>query len=115
MKTFLIAAILLFSVGWSRPASTLAAGDPAQGRELFTKLRCDTCHSVAGSPTRKTHPLPDLTEQPPNAVATLIIERTVAPPGAMFDEMVMASATEQMSDHDLAHLVAYLRHPRWTR
>ena len=111
MKTLLIAALLLFSLP-TRDAKVLPAGDAAEGHELFTKLRCDMCHSVAGSPTRKPHPLPDLTEQPPNAVARIIVERKTVPPGALFDEMVMASATSEISDQQLAHLVAYLREPR---
>jgi cytochrome c553 len=111
MKTMLIAALLLFSLP-APSAKVLPAGDAAQGHELFTKLRCDLCHSVAGSPTRKPHPLPDLTEQPPNAVASLIVERKTVKPHALFDEMVMASATSEISDQEVAHLVAYLREPR---
>ena len=89
----------------------MAGGDPVEGRALFTKLRCDMCHSVAGQATRAPHPLPDLTAQPPDAVANLIVERSDIAPEALFDEMAMSSALSNMTLRDLAHLVAYLRNP----
>jgi Cytochrome c. len=126
MKTCLIAVLLLFSCT-ARPAAMTASpvqpvvvhggpglvtGDAAEGRKLFAKLRCDICHSVAGSPARGPHPLPDLSTQPPDAIAAMIVQRTDVAPGAMFDEMAMASAASRMTQQELAHLVAYLRQPR---
>jgi mono/diheme cytochrome c family protein len=93
-------------------APRLVAGDAAEGRQLFAKLRCDICHSVAGIPARAPHPLPDLSTQPPDAIAAMIVQRTDVAPGAMFDEMAMASAASRMTPQELAHLVAYLRQPR---
>jgi mono/diheme cytochrome c family protein len=129
MKTCPIALLLLFSCT-ARPvavtttpvppvfvhgAPRLVAGDAAEGRQLFAKLRCDLCHSVAGSPARAPHPLPDLSTQTPEAVASMIVQRTDVAPGAMFDEMAMASAASRMTQQELAHLVAYLRESRKDR
>ncbi|MGZ8811717.1 MAG: c-type cytochrome [Thermoanaerobaculia bacterium] len=129
MKTCLSALLLLFSCT-ARPvamtatpvqlvvvhgAPRLVAGDAVEGRQMFAKLRCDICHSVAGSPARAPHPLRDLSTQPPDAIAAMIVQRTDVAPGAMFDEMAMASAASRMTPQDLAHLVAYLREPRKDR
>jgi mono/diheme cytochrome c family protein len=129
MKATMIGFLLLFSCS-ANPAQMTAtydqpvlvhsgprldAGDPAAGRTLFTKLRCDSCHSVAGNPGKSAHPLPDLSAEPPYAVAALIIQRTDVAPEALFDEMAMASAASRVTPQELAHLVAYLRHPATRR
>ncbi len=87
-----------------------AQGDPAEGKKVFAKMRCDTCHSVATtSGSRAPHPLPDLSSQPPQAVANLIVARTDLAPEALFDEMAMSSAASRLTVRDLNDVVAYLR------
>lgn len=126
MKTLVTAFLLLFSCA-ARPAAICAThtqpmlaaaaaqhsqGDAVEGRQLFTKLRCDICHAVAGSSVRAPHPLPDLTAQPPDAVAAMIVQRQQIRPGAFFDEIAMASAASQVTPRQMTHLVAYLREPQ---
>ena len=89
----------------------IANGNAAEGRVVFSKLRCDSCHSLSGATTGAPHPLPDLTAQPPEAVAALITQRGELAPEALFDEMAMSSAVAQMTPRDLEHIVAYLRNP----
>jgi cytochrome c553 len=110
----LIGSALLLMASMALPGTharkpDVANGDPLQGRALFTKLRCDSCHALSGSTRKVPHPLPDLTAQPPDAVARMITERGELAPGMMFDAMAMSSAVSQMSERDLPHLVAYLR------
>lgn len=90
-------------------------GNPHEGRELFAKLRCDSCHTVSGTTGKGPHPLPDLTAYPPEAIANLIVERTDLAPEALFDEMAMSAAASQMSQKQLAHVVAYLKNPKAAR
>lgn len=92
-------------------ATPLADGNAGEGRKLFTKLRCDSCHAVSGSAAKVPHPLPDLSAQPPEAVAEMIVQRTDIAPEALFDEMAMAGAASSMTREELAHLVAFLRNP----
>jgi mono/diheme cytochrome c family protein len=92
-------------------ASRLTNGNADEGRKLFTKLRCDSCHAVSGSAAKVPHPLPDLSAQPPEAVAERIVQRTEIAPEALFDEMAMAGAASNMTHEELAHIVAYLRNP----
>lgn len=89
-------------------AMPLADGDADEGKATFTKLRCDSCHSINGKPGAP-HPLPDLTAEPAEAVAAMIVGRTTVPPGAIFDEMAMASAASWLTEKQLADVVAYLR------
>lgn len=110
----LIGSALLLMASVAVPAASthkldVANGNPVEGRALFAKLRCDSCHAVSGSTRKVPHPLPDLTAQPPDAVANLITERGELAPGMLFDEMAMSSAVSQMAEKDLPHLVAYLR------
>ncbi|HEX9160175.1 MAG TPA: c-type cytochrome [Thermoanaerobaculia bacterium] len=93
----------------------LADGNPGQGREIFTKLRCDSCHSVGPNAARSPHPLPDLSAQPPEAIAALIVQKTDVAPEALFDEIAMSSAASRLTESELAHVVAYLRHPQTAR
>jgi mono/diheme cytochrome c family protein len=126
MKTLAIAILLLFSCA-ARPAAICATytqpalastavqhaeGNAVEGRQLFTKLRCEICHAVAGSSVRAPHPLPDLTAQPPEAVAAMIVQRQEIRHGAFFDEIAMASAASQVTPKQMTHLVAYLRESR---
>jgi len=90
-------------------AVKIGNGDAEEGRAVFTKLRCDSCHSVKGKPAGAAHPLPDLPAQPPEAIAALIVQRTDVAPGAMFDPMAMSSAASWMTQKQLADIVAYLR------
>ncbi len=90
-------------------------GDAVQGRALFTKLRCDSCHALSGQARKVPHPLPDLSAQPPDAVAALITQHGELAPEALFDDMVMSQVVSQMTPQDLAHLVAYLRNPPASR
>jgi cytochrome c553 len=107
-----IASALLLAASLSaQPMARAGNGDRVEGRALFTKLRCDSCHALSGQGRKVPHPLPDLTAQPPDAVANMIVERGELAPGMLFDEMAMSSAVAQMQPQDLAHLVAYLRHP----
>ncbi|MGZ4777597.1 MAG: c-type cytochrome [Thermoanaerobaculia bacterium] len=84
-------------------------GDAAEGRALFTKLNCDSCHSLSGRPAGSPHPLPDLTEQPPDAVAAMITEGSAPAPEVLFEQVVMSTVVSQVTPQEVAHLVAYLR------
>ena len=111
MKSLGIAVLLIVVC----TATGNGQGNAVEGRQLFTKLRCDSCHALPGSSVRVQHPLPDLTAQPPDAVAMMIVRRREPRQGAFFDEMAMASAASQVSPQQLAHLVAYLRKPHSDR
>jgi len=87
-----------------------AQGDPAEGKKVFAKMRCDSCHSAAVTTGGRTaHPLPDLSAQAPNAVAQSIVKRTTPRPAATFDEIAMSSAAARLTTRDIENVVAYLR------
>jgi mono/diheme cytochrome c family protein len=75
----LILAALLMAI-FMQPAATraddhVANGDATNGKALFRSLRCDSCHSVWGSGSGAEHPLPDLSSEPPVAIAAVIVKR----------------------------------------
>jgi mono/diheme cytochrome c family protein len=92
-------------------APPLSSGDSTAGREAFAKLRCNSCHSVAGEPPAARLPLRDLSRETPEAVANLIVSRSEMAPEALFDEMAMSAAASSMTPRELADLVTYLRNP----
>ena len=101
-------AVLLLVV----PAVVIAAQvDAAKGRDDFVKYRCNVCHSLAGQKPAASIPLRDLSREKPEAVASLIVERTHLAPEALFDEMAMSSAASQLNQGELMSIVAYLRTP----
>ena len=87
------------------------AADPAQGRENFHKLRCDTCHSVYAEKQKAPVPLRDFSKEPPEAITRLIVQRTHLAPEMLFDEIAMSSVASFMTKEQLADIVAYLRNP----
>lgn len=89
----------------------LPPGDPVEGRAAFAKLRCDVCHSVAFERRGAPHPLRDLSGEPAEAVAAMIMSRTKLPPEALFDEMAMSAAASRITTRELSHIVSYLRQP----
>ena len=101
----LIVTALLIAI-FLQPASTrgdayVANGDAANGKALFRSLRCDSCHSVWGSGSGAEHPLPDLSSEPPVAIAAVIARR-----GEPMSFVVSKMTREQL--HDVA---IYLHNP----
>jgi cytochrome c2 len=126
MKTILISALVLIvacAVGPTTGTTVtpggvmfavhgqvrVEAGDAEEGKNLFTKLRCDMCHSVNGKPPNAPYPIRDLSRHSPESVAGMITQRSQTQPDAKFDEMAMASAASFVTQRQLADLVAYLR------
>jgi len=107
MKAWMVSVFLLGICG-----AAFAVGDPAAGREAFAKLRCNSCHSVYGQEPKGQVPLRDLSKETPEAVANLIVARTHLAPEALFDEIAMSAVASQMTNRELADIVAYLRKPR---
>ena len=94
------------------PLYQVARGDPDAGRAAFVKLRCDSCHraySEKAGDRLVVHPLPDLSRESASSVASMILARTDASHGALFDDVVMAASARQMTPRELSNVVAYLR------
>ena len=89
-----------------------SAGDPAAGREVFLKMRCNVCHSRSGEKPPAQIPLRDLSRETPEAVANMIIARTETSPDSMFDELAMSAAAGSMTQQELTDVVAYIRQIR---
>jgi mono/diheme cytochrome c family protein len=79
-----------------------AAGDAAKGKQVYTKLRCFTCHGRAGQGGAYNYPAPALAalELPVEAFQAFLRE----PPNDM-----PAFAPSVMSDQDAADMWAFLR------
>ena len=96
-------------------ADRIPAGDASNGKALFKSLRCDSCHSPWGSGTGAEHPLPDLSAQPPVAIAALIAERGRLAPEMLFDRMTMSFVVSNMTQEELGHIAMYLHDPSAAR
>lgn len=110
MKSASIAVLLLGIAGFAFSAEP--RGNATAGAESFAKFRCNTCHSVYGQQPAAQVPLRDLSKETPEAVKNLILARTHLAPEALFDEMAMSATASQMTERELADIVAYLRKPR---
>jgi mono/diheme cytochrome c family protein len=110
MNSTAILFLIMLSVGPRSSAATRPGGDPAAGHAAFTKLRCDSCHSVYGEMRTKPapHPLRDLSKEKPEAIANMIVARSHLAPEALFDEQVMSTTASGMTQRELADIVAYL-------
>ena len=101
---------------------TLPKGDPAKGRELFSKFECYKCHDVEGESFPKTtngeNVGPELAEEsahhPPEFLAESIVN-----PNAVIDEprfrapdgsSRMPSFNDSMTVQEVIDLVAFLKH-----
>jgi len=101
--------------------SYLAMGDPAAGRRAYLKLKCNTCHTVAGEPIGAKPPRlagPQLGKsvalQSPEQIAD-----SIAAPGHSISKKsgpwqgsagsTMGDYTNIMTVRQLIDLVAYLR------
>jgi len=76
-----------------------------KGEEIYGKLNCKNCHSIAGIPANKKSPLDGagarLTEE--------LIKKWIRTPKEMNAKVTMpAYGTDKISDADLADIVAYL-------
>lgn len=100
---------------------TLPKGDPAKGREVFTKLECFKCHEVKGqpfpAPGDKDNAGPELAEMGPHHDAEFFAEAIVNP-NAVIDEARyrapdgssrMPSFNDSITVQELIDLAAYLR------
>jgi mono/diheme cytochrome c family protein len=78
-----------------------AAGDPANGQRIYTKLRCFTCHGRVGQGGNYTYPAPALAglELPIEAFQAFLRE----PPNDM-----PAFSTAVVSDNEAADVWAFL-------
>ena len=101
--------------------SYLAMGDPAAGRRAYLKLKCNTCHTVAGEPIGAKPPRlagpqlgKSLARQSPEQIADSI----VAPGHATSKKSgpwqgpagsTMGDYTNIMTVRQLIDLIAYLR------
>ena len=107
MKPWWIGSALVLGISAAGISADLQ-GDPAAGRDAFSKLRCDSCHSVYRAPKARI-PLRDLSKETPESVTNMIFSRTELVPGALLDEMAMSAAASRMTRRELADIVAYLR------
>lgn len=88
-----------------------AEGDPAAGKQLFTSAGCNSCHtlSAAGS-TAQTGP--NLDEGLKGKDAAFIRESIVNPDAEVTEgfskDLMPETYGEQLSDEELANLVAFL-------
>jgi mono/diheme cytochrome c family protein len=88
-----------------------AGGDPEAGRALFTASGCDTCHALedAGSTAEVG---PNLDEALQGVDAAFIRESIVEPDADVTEgysgDLMPENFGEQLSEEELANLVAYL-------
>ena len=88
-----------------------AAGDPAAGREVFTSAGCNTCHTLADAgATAQVGPNLDEVLRGQDAA---FIHESIVNPNAMVAEgfppnVMPGNYGEQLSEQELADLVAYL-------
>ncbi len=88
-----------------------AAGDPAAGSEVFGSAGCNTCHTLADAgSTAETGPNLDEALQGQDAAS---IRESIVDPNAVVAEGFPANVMpdnygEQLSEQELADLVAYL-------
>jgi hypothetical protein len=111
VSMILLLCIFIVPIPAINGADRVVAGNAAEGRALFTSLRCDSCHSVWGSGTGAEHPLPDLSAAPPVAIAARITQRARLAPEMLFDEMTMSFQVSNATEKELGHLATYLNAP----
>jgi cytochrome c2 len=100
----------------------LAAGDPIVGRQVFTDLKCNTCHRVSGNELNgATIMAPELGSmvagQSADAIASSIIapSHSVSAKGGLWryeKPAEMPDYSKVMTVRQLMDLVAYMRAPR---
>lgn len=97
-------------------------GDPARGRETFTKLECYSCHEVRGesfpAPTDRSRVGPELSAMGPLHDEAYFAE-SIINPGAVIEKgkgyagpdgsSKMPSFNDSITVQDVTDLVAYLR------
>ena len=100
----LVAACGLLALAMGAPAvaQPATAGDAANGKQVYAKLRCFTCHGRVGQGGAYNYPAPALAalELPVEAFQAFLRE----PPNDM-----PAFAPSVMSDQDAADMWAFLR------
>ena len=121
MRVFGLVCVILLVVIFATPAPAdqgvqrVVAGDASKGRVLFTSLRCDSCHAVWGSGSGAQHPLPDLSAEPPVAIAARITQRAKLAPEMRFDELTMSFVVSNVTEEEIGHVATYLSSPRPSR
>ena len=98
----LVAACGLLALTLGGALAQEAAGNAANGKQVYTKLRCFTCHGRVGQGGAYNYPAPALAalELPVEAFQAFLRE----PPNDM-----PAFAPSVMSDQDAADMWAFLR------
>lgn len=104
--------------GWK---FTLPKGDPAKGREVFTKLECFKCHEVKGQafpvPDDRENAGPELSEMGPHHDVEFFAE-SIVNPNAVIDEPKfraadgssrMPSFNDSITVQELVDLAAFLK------
>ena len=92
-----------------------AAGDPAVGADIYASLGCNACHAVEGDVVMVGPSLAGLADRAGEMVEGLdahaYVEQSIVEPDAHvvegFNPGIMPAYTD-LSDADMAHLVAYL-------
>lgn len=109
MQKFFLPAFALIFFGFAVQESAAASkGNAATGKKVFMKLNCAICHVNGGNLQNPERPLigdPFLKRFPLNddkALAKVIREGITA-------KGMPASGKDQMSDQDLADVIAYIR------
>jgi cytochrome c oxidase subunit 2 len=100
-------------------------GDPARGQAIFldAKRQCSTCHAISGTAAKgaigpnltyygsRTTIAAGLLENTPENLATWIRDPSAIKPGNLMGRVITPSWVKQnLSEQDIADLVAYLQH-----
>lgn len=103
--------------GQASTSQTAAAGPEAAGKELFTKLGCETCHKAAGSSLGPSlNGVAGRTEQLEGGATVVAddayLKESILNPRAKIVagyQPVMPIFQGQVSDQDVANLIAYIK------